>query len=358
MHIVRSGRFTDKRILLIEKEEKTNNDRTWCFWETQPGLFEDIVYRKWNEVWFHSQEISRKLEIAPYVYKMIRGIDFYQYCFNLIGQQPNIHIRYGNVEEMSNTETSARVKVNNESFEADYIFNSILFAQPELKKKDYWLLQHFKGRVIETKESRFIPGEATMMDFRVSQDKGATFVYVMPFSETEALVEYTLFTGQLLQPEEYNKGLDDYIQSFLGISGYKIKEEELGIIPMTNYSFPVSDGRIIHIGTAGGQTKASSGYTFRFIQKQSAVITSKLANGAKPVSDTNNRRFRFYDSVLLHILQEGKLPGHDVFNDLFKKNKPQHILRFLDNETTLAEEFKIISSLPTWPFLKAAIHQL
>ena len=31
---------------------------------------------------------------------------------------------------------------------------------------------------------------------------------------------------------------------------------------------------------------------------------------------------------------------------------------FLDNETSLAEEFKIISSLPTLPFLKAAVKVL
>ena len=41
MRMIRSGKFTDKKILLIDKEQKNKNDRTWCFWETQNGFFED-----------------------------------------------------------------------------------------------------------------------------------------------------------------------------------------------------------------------------------------------------------------------------------------------------------------------------
>ena len=60
---------------------------------------------------------------------------------------------------------------------------------------------------------------------------------------------------------------------------------------------------------------------------------------------------------LLHILYHEKLPGAEIFTQLFKKNKPQQVLRFLDNESTFREELNIISSLPTIPFLKAALRQ-
>ncbi|HRG94308.1 MAG TPA: lycopene cyclase family protein, partial [Chitinophagaceae bacterium] len=138
-----------------------------------------------------------------------------------------------------------------------------------------------------------------------------------------------------------------------------ITEIENGIIPMTNYRFPAVDGRIIFLGTAGGQTKASSGYTFQFIQKHSARLVNSLIKKGNPfVSRPGGpARYRFYDSVLLHVLKNGLVPGDKVFTDLFKKNKPQRVLRFLDNESSLGDELKIVSSLPTWPFLKAAIRQ-
>ena len=63
-------------------------------------------------------------------------------------------------------------------------------------------------------------------------------------------------------------------------------------------------------------------------------------------------------STLLHILKHNKLPGDQIFTRLFKKNKPQQVLRFLDNESSIGDELQIISSLPTLPFLKAALKQL
>ncbi|HEX7905900.1 MAG TPA: lycopene cyclase family protein [Chitinophagaceae bacterium] len=357
VHIIQSGKLADKKILLIDKSEKKQNDRTWCFWETQPGLFESIIYRRWNNAWFHSNSFSRKLELAPYEYKLVRGIDFYEYCFDIIRQQPNVDIVFDDILSIETKQHSAVLQTSACQFEATYIFNSILFEKPVVKKNEFYLLQHFKGWVIETKQPVFDITAPVLMDFQVDQQHGTTFVYVMPFSATQALVEYTLFTKDLLQPMQYEEGLKKYIRQVLNIQSYTIIEEEFGIIPMTNYKFPKSDGQIVSIGTAGGQTKPSSGYTFRFIQKHSQAIVHQLIKGDDPLPAGNKKRFHFYDSTLLHILQHDQLPGATIFTDLFQKNKPQQVLRFLDNESSIQDEVKIISSLPTWPFLKAAIRQ-
>ena len=124
---------------------------------------------------------------------------------------------------------------------------------------------------------------------------------------------------------------------------------------MTNYQFPLHHQQVINIGTAGGQTKASSGYTFQFIQKHSAAIVKRLIAGESPVIKPPTRRHRFYDSVLLKILAEERMPGDKIFTTLFKKNKVTDVFRFLDNETSITDDLKIISTLPTIPFLKAAI---
>lgn len=356
--MIYSGQFSDKRILLVDKAEKKSNDRTWCFWETDPGPFESIVHHRWEKTWFHGESFSKLLSLSPYQYKLIRGIDFYEYCFSLIRQQANVDTRFGNVEQLENYNDGAFIVLNGEKLYAKYIFNSILFEKPALKRGQYWLLQHFKGWTIETEQPVFNPEEATLMDFRTDQRHGTTFVYVMPFSRTRALVEYTLFTNDLLVSSEYDEGLKEYMREHLKGCSYKVEEEESGIIPMTNYKFPASNGNIINIGTAGGQTKASSGYTFRFIQKHSAAIVGQLLKTNHPSATTGAGRFQFYDSTLLHILHHNKLAGHSIFTHLFQKNKPQQVLRFLDNESSLKDELKIISSLPTLPFLKAALKQL
>jgi len=356
MRMLRSGSFSDKRILLIDKEPKIKNDRTWCFWETKPGFFEEIVYKHWNHIDFVSAEYTATLDIFPYEYKMIRGIDFYNFCFEEISKHENVDIVYGNIGNWHWTREGISLTLDNieHKITTEEVFNSI-YLPSSGQKNTTLVLQHFKGWTIETSQPVFDPSKAIIMDFRVHQKAGTTFAYVLPFSPTTALVEYTLFTKTLLKPETYDTELKNYIENILGIKVYTIKDKEFGVIPMTNEKLQF-DAKGWNIGTAGGQTKGSSGYTFQFIQKNSEEIVRKLINNESlntilPVP----RRFRFYDNTLLHILYHNQLPGKMIFTNLFQKNKPQQVLRFLDNESTLIEELKIISSLPTWPFLKAAL---
>ena len=361
MRMLKSGKFRDKKILLIDKEPKTRNDRTWCFWETGAGFFEDLVCKKWDTISFFSDDFSSSFNIKPYHYKMIRGIDFYEYCFNEVSKHPNVEVVFGSVKEWEYEKDAIVLEIDSNRIhlagKGTQVFSSIYNGSVP-GRKNIRLLQHFKGWVIETSGASFNDSQATIMDFRIPQTHGTSFAYLLPLSKTAALVEYTLLTKELLQPAQYDKELSDYIRSYLGIEEYVIKEEEFGVIPMTNEKrqFP---GHGWQIGMAGGQTKASSGYTFQFIQKQSQQITDYLISG-KSLNDlpASPARFRFYDNTLLHILYHNKLRSDKIFSDLFRKNKAQRVLKFLDNESSVSDELKIISSLPTWPFLKAAWHQL
>lgn len=360
VRMLASKHFRNKKFLLVEKEEKKKNDRTWCFWEKEPGFFNSIVFHQWAKLDFISDEYESTLNISPYHYKMIRGFDFYEYCFGEIAKHEGVDMIYGTLPEFLDSQDLRDkniLEIGDHQIEVGnaIVFNSI-YHPPSPRKKDIRLLQHFKGWVVETKENFFDQAKATLMDFRVHQDHGTAFTYVLPFSPTKALIEYTLFTPSLLEPSQYDVELNRYITGILGLNDYRISEEEFGIIPMTNQRFEFYENGFYNIGTAGGQTKASSGYTFQFIQKQTKAIVDYLVQGKslKDIPATPNR-FRFYDNTLLHILYHNALPGKKVFTDLFQKNKASRVLKFLDNESSLKEELQIISSLPMWPFLKAAL---
>lgn len=357
IHLIHSQKFSDKNILIVDKDLKQSNDRTWCFWQKENGLFETIVYKKWDQLLFFGENFSKQIDTAPYRYNMIRGIDFYEYCLNTIQRHKNFEILFETVESVFSNEQTGIV-VNGKKIFADYIFNSILFEKPLLTKNHLWLLQHFKGWVIETEERVFDPAKATLMDFRTDQKFGAAFCYVLPVSSNQALIEYTLFSKDLLQQKQYHEGLQFYIKHILKIQSYKILDDEFGTIPMTNFKFSPVQNNIVNLGTAGGQTKGSSGYTFNFIQKHSKALVDALTITGKPFIKKEPRRFNFYDSVLLNVLNEGKISGKEIFTDLFKKNPVEKVFKFLDNESSLAEELKIISSLPTLPFFKAGVRQV
>jgi lycopene beta-cyclase len=355
--MIKSGKFSDKKILLVDREPKTKNDRTWCFWEKENGFFDKIVFKKWDKLSFLSDNYSNTMDISPYQYKMIRGIDFYKYCFDEISKQQNIEIFYGEVK-LSGKQNEI-FQLNGTPLPANdaIVFNSF-HKSNDNTNKEISLVQHFKGWIIETSSPAFDHSMGTFMDFRVNQKRGTTFAYVLPFTETKALVEYTLFTEKILSDDEYENELNIYINQFLNFQEYKILEKEFGIIPMTTRPFQFYKDTIYNIGTAGGQTKASSGYTFQFIQKQSGMIVNYLVNN-KPLSTLSSapNRFLFYDKILLDVLYNKRASGKEIFTTLFKKNEPQQVLRFLDNESSIGEELKIISTLPTLPFLKAAINQ-
>ncbi len=128
---------------------------------------------------------------------------------------------------------------------------------------------------------------------------------------------------------------------------------------MTNARFPRHDNNMYYTGTAGGSTKASTGYTFRFIQKQADLIVEELIEKKKVLKWSKpNNRFHFYNSTLLHILSKKILEGETIFSILFKKNPVALVLKFLDNETTFTEELKLLNSLPKKVFLKAGVKEL
>lgn len=355
-----SGQFRDQRILLLDRSGKSSNDRTWCFWEQGQGLFEPIVHRSWSSAWFHDHDFSQRLDLSPFRYKMIRGIDFYQHAFSILKEHPYIRFERQDIRSIERGPMKATVHTDNGSFTAPWVYSSLMPETKTSKKGYHDLLQHFKGWVIRTQEARFRPDEATLMDFRPSQAHGTTFVYVMPFSEKEALVEYTLFSPSLLERSDYDEGLKHYIGNVLGIGSYEIVEEEFGVIPMSDRPFPTAEGRLLHIGTAGGQTKASTGYTFQFIQKQTAAIVEAIHASGDPSKGLLQglSRFNWYDSVLLNVLVNGRLEGHDVFRMLFQRNKPATILRFLDNDSSFTQELGLLNSLPMWPFMKAGVAEI
>lgn len=349
--------FEDKKILLADKGLKNENDRTWCFWEKQDGFFEPVLHHSWAHLWVKHPSGNLELDLDGYEYKMIRGIDFYKYCFQKINQDKRVEIVYGDITDIN--ETLGQIRVNETLYEGNWIFSSLPKKLPPPKKNEFFLLQHFRGWWIETPEDFFNPDHADLMNFRVSQHHGCTFVYVMPVSPRKALIEFTLFSEKTLTKQDYDDGLLNFIQDELNLREYDITETEQGLIPMTNQFFSPGKGKVVQLGTSGGRTKGSTGYTFQHIQKHSTqIIRAIIDNSLEKARETPSARFSYYDGVLLRVLSEKKLLGADIFFRLFQLNPAPRMLRFLDNESKIQEELLIMNSSPKWHFFLAGLKQL
>ena len=358
--LLKTPLLQDKSILVIDQDHKKSNDRTWCFWEKSPGLFESIVHAKWNKLEFLSTEFKKELNLESYTYKMIQGIDFYNFVINYAKKFKNVSFVQETINSIDNIDKKAVLKTTKNRYTANYIFNSTNLFNPKINEQNS-LLQHFKGWIIKTEKTVFNPEIGRLMDFRVSQENGATFMYVLPTSTTEALVEYTLFSPRVLDKEVYTLALKKYIKEELAIDNYTLIHEEFGVIPMSLAKFEQNPKlNVINIGTSGGYTKASSGYTFQFIQKNIIEIINNLVEGNNIIHPTSfkNKYYQWVDRTLLDVLLSNKLTGKDVFTQMFQKVPVERILAFLGNESSFLEDLLIFKSFPVKPFLTSGVKQL
>ncbi len=217
------------------------------------------------------------------------------------------------------------------------------------------LRQHFGGWEVVTDRPVFDPGVATLMDFDVEQHDAVSFVYVLPETPTRALVEHTTLSTQVRDRDFHGQCVADYLHR-LGVDAFDITRAEYGVIPMEDAPPAQRWGRHIwNIGTAGGGTKPSSGYTFARTHAQTQHLIAQWAEGATLTPPpTAPRRFAFADRTLLHILHRRPELGRPVFERLFRSTPIDDVLTFLDERSTLAADARMVAGLPALPFLRAA----
>jgi lycopene beta-cyclase len=348
-----------RSILIVDRDQKDQNDRTWCFWSNQTTRFDHLVYRRWDQVEVVSDDFHQVFDLSPYEYRMVRGIDFYRGVKEALCEVPGIAFLHDRVNAVEDTKDRkmAQVTIQEEPYEARWAFDSI-FKPSDFStgpKQYHYLKQHFKGWEIETPTDAFNPRVATLFDFRTPQKGCMRFFYILPYSKRRALVEYTLFSHDLLKPHEYDRAISEYIEQVLHIPQYRIDSVESGVIPMTDRPFPRKlSERVMAIGTKGGIIKPSSGYGFLRMQKDAAAIVHSLETYGNPFHVSPPPwRYRQYDSLMLQVMYRQGGLMKTIFTELFKNNAIQDVFRFLDEVQPIQENLGILASLPPEPFIKA-----
>ena len=238
---------------------------------------------------------------------------------------------------------SVTVKSKTAVFETSKLINSIFHTDLLTQQDKYpYLKQHFVGWFVKADDDVFDDKVATFMDFNLHQNGNTRFMYVLPISKTHALIEYTLFSEHLLPVSEYETAIEKYMEQ-IGIKNYTITEKEQGNIPMTSFPFEKQNTKnILHIGSAGGWTKASTGYTFALTTKKSKELVQFLKTEGDLSKFYKRSRYWFFDLIFLGVLHRNNELGSSIFASIFKNNKTQDIFRFLDEKGSWYSDLKII----------------
>lgn len=351
--------FDDKSILVIDKKFKKGNDKTWCFWEKGSGEWDGLLTKSWPKIFFGSDSFSKTIDISPFNYKMIRSEVFYNTLWNTIHKKTNFVIVEETVDSFTELKGNVQVITEKSQYIGEKVFNSVPKHEVYLNQKKYPVLkQHFLGWFVETENEAFDDSTATFMDFTVPQNDNTRFMYVLPINKKTALFEYTLFSEEVLKKSEYENAIKDYLKK-RNVVDYKIIEKEKGVIPMTSFRFSkLNSKHILNIGTAGGWTKASTGYTFNMTSKKTRQLITFLKTKKDLSKFHKKSKFWFYDLIFLDVLANNNNEGAKLFSSMFRKGDVKTIFRFLDEESTLMEDLKIIMSVPPKRFVQMFLKRL
>ena len=350
--------FKNASILIIESNKEKGNDRTWCYWETGDGEWDDLLQNQWKKVQFKSKNLDKIIDLGNASYKMLRSKPYYDHLHENLAKR-SIPIEYAHCTGFVDEGTHVTVSTDKETYQCSTLFNSIFDWKVLSKQSKYPVLQqHFLGWYIKTPHPVFDTENAVFMDFTVPQQNETRFMYILPYTQNEALIEYTLFSKELLNKSEYEDAIRVYLQN-KNIKDYHIMEVERGSIPMSSYPFWENNSKNVHfIGTAGGWTKASTGFTFKNINRKTTALVDHIAAKKTLCHFAKKNRFWWYDLLFLDVLANHSQRGASLFSGMFRNNNPKQIFQFLDEQSHFLQELIIMRSFPTVLFVKQFFRRL
>jgi lycopene beta-cyclase len=359
LHLAAS-RPTGPSMLLIEPDLSHPAEHAWGFWANQPTLFDSIVQRSWQRLCVTTSRSERQLEARTYRYAVLAGADFRQYAHARLVGNPGVNLLGGAVAQIVDGRDAATVVLaDGRTYDGRWVFDSRYRpASPAAgPAASCPLWQCFEGWEIEVAGRALDDAAATLMDFRIPQERATRFAYVLPLSGHRALVEHVTCGSHQPSRSQQELALAGYVERVLGIREFRILRHERGASPLTTRPFPRQVGsRVMTIGIAGGRIKPSTGYAFMRIQRDSEAITRSLRQTGQPFAlPPDSPRHRRYDAVLLELMRHRPELVEVIFDRLFARNSLDRIFRFLDEATCLTEEARLAASLPPWFWLRALV---
>ena len=352
MSMERRGLLKNKKILVIDPDSKIHNDKTYCFWAKPTDEIsincKHLISQKWEEMCVNGRALE---PIKPLEYMQIASIDVYHEMRRIL---ENYHIQRIQTNVVSIEAINEGLKVITEEgvWQSAQVFDSRPPTYLTAKKNEVHLKQSFIGFVVQPENKEETKQAIDLMDFRIEQQGYTQFIYVLPYDSGKILVELTRFGKEILDPISAEPILNEYITKRFGTC--TVSHIETGCIPMS--TLRISENTLpglIAIGGRNGAIKPSTGYAFKNMFKHAEKLAEGMQMAISPIKQESPKRFRFYDRLLLLILNNHPEAGSGIFKALFDKNKLINVLQFLDEKTSLSQDIRILISLPIKPFLIA-----
>lgn len=354
-----NGLLYNKKIAIIEPNLNNLNDRNFCFWATENEVsslnLSNVICSKWNNIIVACRE---KQSILPLKYHHIRGINL-RHEVNETLKLYDVRYLLENYKDTPYIVSDYfLINLPQDKILAKKVFDSRPPLFHKSKKNQSHILQSFYGWEVLVSDSNFDTSTMTMMDFEVPQNNFCQFMYVLPFTENKILFEITRFGTNKMTKDEAEEILKTYIDRF-GCQ-YQILSTEKGVIPMSSLDIdkPNYGQNWIQTGASANMIKPTTGYAFHNMAIDAAKLAESELLKTKYARKDSNSRFKFYDGLLLNILDKTPHQGKEIFQKLFNHVPIKKVLTFLNEKSKISEDIFIFSKLPIATFLQVALKEI
>ena len=346
-----------QQTLVLEPRETYYQDKTWCYWQQEPTLFDEAISHRWQHWTVSHAGQTHTCTNAKTPYVRVDSGRFYRVAQKIIEASDSVTLRLGERAEAVEADSQG-VLVH--STVGDLRAEVTIDTRPT-SISDGILLQHFVGWEIETDHDVFDPSTVTLMDFaQASQD--IHFYYVLPFDRRHALVETTHFSMAVLTADTYADELKSYLERRFGLNHWRVTRTEQGVIPMPrrapNLKYRTHQ-RIIPMGLHADTTKPSTGYCYPHAQDQARRQAQAILTGmhGTPASARSGLA-RWFDAVFIGFLEQHPELAGAAFLGLFQRVPSDALIRFLTDRAQIRDYLRVMLALPKRRFIRQAIRHV
>ncbi|MDX8056501.1 lycopene cyclase family protein [Lentzea sp. BCCO 10_0798] len=341
-------------VVVVDDGTRPLGNMTWASWSSRPGLLDAAASRWFDKIRVHVNGRTTVLGLGRYRYRVVRGGDLAAVVHRYTDPLKHFTFQRGHVDGVAD----GGLVVDGHFMRARWVFDSVIGTDEE-PPLDAQLV--FRGWRVSSERAVFDAEIPTLFDFRTPQVSGASFVYVLPEDAHHALVEHTAFVAPGMPHDEttQREALTEYLMEVAGVGEHEIDREEHAVLPLRAAQPSRSHEHVLTIGTQGGLLKASTGFAYQRVQRDSAAIAESMRRHGHPFDlQEAPPRFRLFDGVLLDVVTREPAQLERAFGALFRHRTAEPALRFLDEETTVPQELRLFAGMPAATYLAAARHRL
>ena len=333
--------------VVIEPQTPAQRDCSWGLWalDEQANQLNQATKGRWRQ-WQLIDNHSRIVHSSDqYSYLSLSSADY------LRDRAAQLHEPINLVQESVTALQAGQDKITVETDQNRYSAKTVYDSRPP-KIAENGLRQHFFGWHIHSKQPIKNPHIATLMDFRVDQSRGLHFIYALPYSDHQMLVESTLISATVEPQDWYRNAIEQWLQEH-SIEVAEIINEEMGVIPMDSLiTDPTAEPLAAPIGAASGAVRRSSGYAFQHIQQQTMQLAAGIAQGNMAVPTPIPSRLTVMDKIFNGVLLSRPELGVSLYMRMAKALNGDQFARFMLGQATIRDWLHVIAAMPKGPFIK------